>query len=131
MLPFTKMPAFFLGLVFTGWAAALIYAALGVAQIYAGWGLLRLNERGRQVAIAIYVLSAVQTLLMLLVPGVRERVQEATEMFTPVTETSLAPDPTGIWWGWMGVALLAIVVMLWLLVKWKGVFRSRFLSVRA
>ena len=123
VLPLMKMPAFLVGLVFTGYSATVIFLTLAAAQVYAGWGLLKLHERARRVAIAIYGLGAIHLLLMILVPGVRERAEEASSAVVAASESPVGFDPAGIWWGMMSVALVAVGVALWLLVRWKGAFK--------
>lgn len=119
VLPFFKVPFFLVGVLITGWLTVPVFATLSVAQVYAGWGMLRKQERARRVAIAVYGLTVVQMLVMLFVPGVRERVQEASEALVPMADSPVPMDATGIWWGTNGVSLAAVVVMLWFLVRWR------------
>jgi hypothetical protein len=67
-----RAPAFLFGLLFTGWTATAIYAALGALSLYIGKGLLDLRERARVLAIAWFAFSFVHMGLVTFVPSMRQ-----------------------------------------------------------
>jgi hypothetical protein len=123
VLPFVRLPAFLFGLEFTGWTAALWYLAFAAAQLYAGWGLLKLEERGRQVALAVYALSTAQVLFAILAPGARARMLDLAR--ASASDSPAVMDTTAVWWGSMAFALAVAAVSFWVLVRWKAAFQRK------
>lgn len=72
-----RAPAFILGMTVTGWMAALVYAIYGAAQLYLGWGLLKLREDARWGAIVFLLFTVANSAAGALLPGSWARMQSA------------------------------------------------------
>jgi hypothetical protein len=82
----THAPVFLFGAVFTGWISPVFYLFFALLSLYVGKGLLDLNERARLVAIALSAFGLVHTIVVTLVPTVRQKmleVQRALEQKQP------------------------------------------------
>ena len=122
VMPFLDVPAFFLGVMFSGWASTVFYAGFAALQLYIGRGLLRLDERARVLAIWFYLLGTLNGLMLLLLPSVRARAAAlAGELGMVTGEASpFVPDVMLVWSA--GLIVVAVLVQTWLLIRWKHVF---------
>lgn len=114
------LPGMLFGYTFTGWLAVLWYLILAGIGLYAGVGLLRLDPRGRLVAIYYLVFGALNGALVYLLPGYSQRM--ATVMnsmpagFRPGSnEPPALPNP------W----LLAIFIFVFLFVQLYFLIREK------
>ena len=122
VMPFLDVPAFFLGVMFSGWASTLFYAGFAALQLYIGSGLLRLDERARVFAIWFYLLGTLNGLLLLLVPSVRARAAALSGELSMANGATPPFDPDVMLMWSAGLIIVAVLVQTWLLIKWKHVF---------
>jgi hypothetical protein len=104
----------------TGWGATLCYLAFGVAQLIIAIGLLRLRPVARLAAIILCVFGALNSAVVLLAPGARERitaVMNSTYARVPGAEewqrqfmTQIDPTPFMVMGGVLGFAMLAVAL---------------------
>lgn len=116
-------PGFFVGGVFTGWSARLVYTLLGVAEVFAGTQLLGLRERGRVVAIGVCCVTLVNALAMIFSPASAERfiALQRSRFETMAPNTPAIPHSVLVSGAWLGLVAL---VPLWFLVRRKEAFRA-------
>ena len=116
ILPF---PATVLGMVFTGWAGRLFYLGYSVISITAGVGMLRLRPASRIAAIVIFIHAILNSLLMVALPGLPERLAAVYAGFPGLqpSQMSLAAAVPSIL---MGMVFSAIP--LWFLVVRRAAF---------
>ena len=118
----TGLPAFVLGVVFTGWMARVIYAFLAALSFYMGKGLLDLRERARLLAIAWFAFWFVHLGLVTLVPPLKQRLLElqialARNQGAPVPfDISLLTNVI------VACTAIAIAVAIWFLVRSRPAF---------
>jgi len=119
----TGSPAFFVGLVFTGWKATVFFLAIGTVGAVLGIGLLRLAPWSGVAAIYFFVFRALNTLAILLVPHSRVRFKEGLD---EVRATHGRPPLSSqmIWFGVMAFLVLMVVVLRFLIVR-KDAFFGR------
>lgn len=118
-------PLFLAGAFLTGWPARSGYALLGAVGIYTGWGLLRLNETARKVALASLSLSALNGMLITLLPSAKAKMI-AFQKTVPQGEL----DPSTIDFSeWLNISMLFGFLLsaagIWFLVKNKPAFEHR------
>ena len=119
------MPGYFFGLTFTGWSATLYYVFLGALSLFIGWGLLKLDERARLLAIAWYCYSMVHMAAMTLIPPLHRGMLEAQEAMMAGSST---PMPPGYQSAINTMALLGVAawssISIWFLVRRRAAFQS-------
>jgi hypothetical protein len=119
------MPAFVAGIVVQGVGGTAVYLILGALNLYAGWGLLKLNERARVLCMALFALTVVQSVVIGISPTMRERLFAAQQAMSPVTPGQPAPfDATrlGLWF--MAAAAIIAGAGIWLLLRARPAFRT-------
>ena len=112
-----RLPAFFLGSIFTGWSAAIFYLVMGGVSTWIGWRLLKLDERGRVAAIVWYCLSSAHVAFVLLVPGQYARMLELQSSLRPQLGADPPIDPRNITFAIMSLTMPLLLAAIWFLVK--------------
>jgi hypothetical protein len=119
-----RMPAFLLGVTFTGWAAGVVYAFFGALSMYIGWGLLDLRERARVIAIGWFAFSLIHMSVVTLVPALRQRMLELQRSISQNQPGPPPFDPAAF----ANVSLAFFAVMmaaaLWFLIRNRAAFRA-------
>ena len=117
------MPTFLFGVIMTGWSARLVYAVFAAVGTYLGWGLLKLDERARRVAIGWLGFSAAHTLHAMLFA--RDKLRELQGMFesSGAPPTAPLPDMMSFTLGIMTTAVVLMSVAILFLVREKGAFQ--------
>jgi hypothetical protein len=115
-----RSPAFLFGMMFNGWSAGLIYAFLGVAQLYIGKGLLDLRERARVLAIAWFGLSFVHLGVVTLVPSLRQRMLELERTMQPNQPNPI--DPGVVMYVVLGMGAIVAGTAIWFLIRNRPAF---------
>jgi hypothetical protein len=117
---FLHIPFIFAGVTFTGWWSTIVMLVLGGLYCYIGYGLLKLVERARLMAIGLFVLLALNSLTSIFVPGLIDRAMElASAMpWMPRAQQPVPTMPPLIFV--MGIPLLAVPI--WFLVTRKKAF---------
>ncbi len=72
---FSPFPGMMFGLILTGWAARALYLGFASIEIWLGVGLLRLNPLSRVLAIAMFGLGILNSVLFAVLPGHSERLR--------------------------------------------------------
>jgi hypothetical protein len=124
------MPALIAGAILKGWSARLVYFAYAAIGIYLGWGLLKLQERARVLAIGWFGLAFLHSVYAVVSPTARARMREmegamggsATQQSPEVAMA--AGDTTGLTVAILVSTLLLIVVGVWFLVRNKSAFQA-------
>ena len=116
MVPF---PGMLLGMVLTGWAGRTYYLAYTVVSVSVGVGLLRLRPLSRIAAIVIFAQGILNGVLLLVLPGMEQRIAEMYAAF-PGLEV-----PAGTWATATPGLLFGLVfsaVPIWFLVTRRAAF---------
>lgn len=121
-------PAFLAGLELVGWPARLVYALFGVLSLYIGWGLLKLSERARLVAIAWFSVSLAHMALVTLVPGLRARMLELQQSFMRQQAETPPFDPTAFTSVMLVFVALLAVLAIWFLVRDRAAFERSYMT---
>ncbi len=98
MLPFflaLSVPAMIFGFTFRGGAAKAVYAAWTVLMVLSGYALFKLRSLGYALAVATFLLSAVNMLVMYVVPGAFETQQAEMSDWMRSRWPSMAGVPEG------------------------------------
>jgi hypothetical protein len=125
---FLPLPAFFFGIIFSGFASHILYLTMAIFTALVGYGLLRLDNRARIATIVILCLGPVNSLLMLLPSGraqfnlynrqIMEKFQFAGMPSTPVPDLGYA---------YMAMMLVFVVIfngaLLWILYRYRADFQ--------
>lgn len=117
------LPGILFGYTFTGWSAVLWYLIFAGIGLYAGVGLLRLDPRGRQVAICYLTFGALNGALFYLLPGYSQRM--ATVMNSMPAGFRPRPDqPMPMLNPWFFAVLISVFlfVQLYFLIREKAAF---------
>lgn len=124
VLPLLDVPAFLGGAVLEGWVAGLFYLGLATVQLYIGRGLLRLDERARQVGVAFFALATLYGLAGVLLPGMRDAALAYGRGFATRFDAPFLFEFDGVWWWISGVVIAGFAIPAWLLVRWRHAFGS-------
>lgn len=118
----TLAPVFLFGMLFSGWAAGVIYAVFAGLTLYIGKGLLDLREEARVLAIGWFGFSFLHMSVVTLVPAVRQRMLDLPKALAPNEPNPIPFDPGML----MNVALAlgAIVAggAIWFLIRNRDSF---------
>jgi hypothetical protein len=117
-----RLPAFFFGVLFTGWTAAAIYVLLGALSLYIGKGLLDLQERARLVAIGWYAFSLVHMGLVTLVPTLRQRTFELQRTFAQNQKTPIVFDQGVFTSVILAFSAIVAAAVIWFLIRNRTAF---------
>jgi hypothetical protein len=117
------VPHYVAGVVFTRWGTRLVYIVLLVLSIYIGRGLLRREERARQLAIAYLVLYGLYGVVVALVPGMREKMIALQKTVAAQQHTTMQMDLSQLMNVTAVLGLLISAVAVWLLIRNKAVFK--------
>jgi len=114
-----QLPAIFLGMVLTGWAAALVYWIYAILEISIGVGLLRLKPWSQTAAVWFLVFGMVNGVASAFVPDINVKLLAAMQAFMPAgANVPAVPAP------WLN-AIFAVLLMgipVWYLVTRKQAF---------
>ena len=124
-----RMPATVFVWIVTGWPAAAWYIAFGAMWACAGYGLLRLNQIARKIAIAGLSFGAVNSAVFFLFPGWEARMATFLSRFrlglaTPLPPTHFPPFM-------LIPAAVGVGLPLWFLIARRDAFQARDLSREA
>lgn len=118
-------PAVFLGLVLTGWQGSLTFLCFAAVELYLGLALLKLKPLSRVLSIYFYVFGIVNSLLMVALPGLEERLVAAMSFLPPEMRTQslqfLSPSLLSFLVV-MGAIVTAVPV--WFLITRKAAFSA-------
>jgi hypothetical protein len=121
-------PALIAGMILEGWSARLVYIAFTAIGIYLGWGLLKLHERARVLAIGWFGLAFLHSAYAATSPTARTRMREmegamggAAAQQSPVSVPS--GDTSGLTVAMLVLTMVLIVVGVWFLARNKGAFQ--------
>jgi len=122
-LPFTGAPLPVPDGAIDGWGAALLYVALGVAQLFIGRGLLRLDETTRRAGIAFFSIATLYAIALAVWPGVPI---DAVSIDWALADggTGLPFDSRSLWWWMSGLVVAGFAIPAWLLVRWRTAFAT-------
>jgi hypothetical protein len=125
------MPALIAGAILKGWSARLVYLAFAAIGIYLGWGLLKLQERARVLAIGWFGLAFLHSVYAVVSPlGTRALMREmegatSAPAAQPSPDVMMAVgDPTGLTTAILISTLILIVAGVWFLVRNKSAFQA-------
>lgn len=117
-----RFPAYLLGLVLNGWTGAAFYLLTGAVCFYIGRGLLRLERRAFQVALAYFLFAIVNSATMMLLPGRYLLLMSALPAWLPQPAPHARLLPTSAFLAGVAVSLLTISVPLWFLIRRRAAF---------
>ena len=115
-----RMPVNVFIWILTGWTAAMWYIAFGAVYAYAGYGLLRLNDTARMVAIGALCFGVVNGFVFFLFPGRDARFTTFMSRFHFPTQT---PPPAHFPTFMLLPMGLGIALPLWFLISRKPAFQ--------
>jgi hypothetical protein len=124
-----RVPAFLMGIGFTGWKAVVFFLAMAALDAAIGIGLLRLAAWSRMAAIYFFVFRMANLFVTFSFPAGRARFEEGIS----VVRGALGGSGTRRSPNWFGpvfeLALMGLV--LWILLTRKEVFPGRFQGATA
>jgi hypothetical protein len=119
--PFLQMPGTIFIWVMTGWNAVACYVAFGVLNVYAGYGLLRLNPIARRIAIWSLCFGVVNGAVFFCFPGRDARITALMSHSRfgshAVSQPQLPPMAF-----MMPLMVIVLAVPLWFLITRKSAF---------
>ena len=125
LIPVFRWPVSFLGFIFTGWVAMVIYLAQAILAFYLGFGLLRLNELARKLAIGYLVYSILNMILFVVLPGIETRLATSLTLVpSELMKQSATPIGTGQMSFWLLQSAVISGIQLWFLISRKQAFVS-------
>ena len=116
--------------VLTGWKAWAAFLILGTVSIYIGWGLLRLNEKARRVAIGYLALTWTHGFLVSAVPSMRDKMAEIQASIRPPGSPPLPnPGDTGTTMIVFSLVFGLVIAggMIWFLIRNKAAFNKEII----
>ena len=128
ILALTPFPAFFFGVIFSGFASHIIYLTMAIVTALIGYGLLRLDSRARIATICVLCLGPINSVSLLL-PSGRAQFnlynQKVMEMFR---FRGMPPTPMPDF-GYSYVVMSSVMVVIfnaalfWILYRYRGDFQ--------
>jgi hypothetical protein len=125
------IPALIAGMMLKGWSARLVYIAFAAIGVYLGWGLLKLQERARVLAIGWFGLAFLHSVYAVVSPSGTRALMREMEGATGAPAAQPSPDvamavgdPTGLTTAILISTLILIVVGVWFLVRNKSAFQG-------
>ncbi len=128
ILALTPFPAFFFGVIFSGFASHIIYLTMAIFTALIGYGLLRLDSRARIATIFVLCLGPINSVSLLL-PSGRAQFnlynQKVMEMFR---FRGMPPTPMPDF-GYSYVVMSSVMVVIfnaalfWILYRYRGDFQ--------
>jgi hypothetical protein len=117
------LPLTFLGFFFTGGKAALIVTGYMSVLLLMAYGLLKLEKWGRSLAIYYFNFAIFNSIISVILPGAKERYEEAAAAMQ--TSMGLPPTPfqLPIWFS-LVFSLPMIAIQLWFVVTRRQAFES-------
>lgn len=125
LMSFMGLPAFIAGFVVQGWGGAVVYLALGALNLYAGRGLLKLQEAARQLTMALFGLSIVQVIAVAASPATRQKITAAQRALAGDTPPPTTFDASQMTMYFMAVGAVIAAVSIWLLVRDRAAFQDQ------
>ncbi len=116
-------PTIFFGFIVTGWPASLISMIMAILSFYVGYGLLRLSDLSRKVAIGYMVYAMANSLSFLVLPGFGKRMAVLPGVLEMAGEGTPAMS-TGLIVLMNLSSLIIFAIALWFLVTRKQAFIS-------
>ena len=123
ILNILHLPLTFLGFFFTGGKAALIVSGYMSVQLLMAYGLLKLENWGRNLAIYYFNFAIFNSIISVILPGAQARYEQATT--TMQTAMGLPPSPfqLPIWFS-LVFSLPMIAIQLWFVVTRRQAFEG-------
>ena len=119
------VPVAFLGSLFTGWVGMVIFIAHVLLDFYLGFGLLRLNELARKLAIGYLAYSILNMILFVVLPGIETRLATSLTLVpSELMKQSATPIGTGQMSFWLLQSAVISGIQLWFLISRKQAFVS-------
>jgi hypothetical protein len=122
LFPVFRWPVSFFGLIFTGWVAMAISIAQAIFAFYLGFGLLRLSELARKLAIGYLVYAILNMILFVVLPGIETRLATSLTLVPPELKQSAAPVGTGQVSFMVLQSAVTFGIQLWFLISRKQAF---------
>jgi hypothetical protein len=91
LMVFLPLPALFFGILFQGWQKAVVYIAFAALEAAVAYGLWKLLEWGRRLAIFLQVLGIVNTAIYLVNPSLLFRYSGEVNRSMGLPEVTLLP----------------------------------------
>ncbi len=121
-----RVPAGLFGFILTGWEASLFYLFYAAAQLWLGFGLLRLKPWSRTLAVYVFLFGIANGLLFVLLPG---RIERVLAIFMSQVPPAIRTQEA-FWTAWskswmqagFGVSVILMAIAIWFLVTRRKAF---------
>jgi hypothetical protein len=115
-------PTIFFGVVLNGWSARAFYFISAIAYLWIGVGLLRLWPTSRIAAIVLLVLTLINSVLFILIPGVNERIRQTQDFFSNGLPVNTPFDSMPFTIGGLVFTAILTGLVIWFLVRSRPAF---------
>ena len=119
---FSPFPGMIFGLIFTGWSARALYLGFATIEIWLALGLLRLNPLSRVLAIAMFGIAILNSVLFAILPGHSERLRAALDAMPFTTQQTPGFDLFPSMACSILIGSLVSVIPIWFLVARRQAF---------
>lgn len=105
-----RFPALFLGMLITGWSAALVYCVFAIVELSVGVGLLRLRPGSLTAAVWLFIFAMLNSITFALLPNSNAKMLSAMQSIAPNISSSAVTVtlPSPILNAALGVLMMAV-----------------------
>lgn len=125
MYALLPIPAVILGFAFHGWAKFAIYLLFAAASGAIGWGLWRLQEWGRRLALGMLALGVVNSLVYMVRPSMMARYTAEINRSMGIAASPLSPAYQNTLLAFsMSITVLFLIAIAVVLIRYRAAFRN-------